>query len=59
MGAYAKALSVFKCPICRLKATHEVYNTYNALMGNFCKRHAEMEVAKLNTKLVVKASNGS
>ena len=32
---------------CRKQATEEVFNTYNASQGKFCKAHAAQRVAAL------------
>jgi hypothetical protein len=33
-----------RCQRCGAKATCKVYNSANALIGDFCKRHAEIAV---------------
>lgn len=35
-------------PACPKVATHEVRNARNAVIGSFCRRHAEMKVQDLN-----------
>ncbi len=33
---------------CERLATHEVFNTWNAKMGNYCAAHANLRVQQLN-----------
>ena len=50
MGAHSRPLTI-KCQYagCTKLATEEVFNTYNAAQGKFCKRHAAERVAILQS----------
>ena len=45
--AYSKQMPDRKCQSCLSKATHEVFNHYNASHGYFCKRCADREVRRI------------
>ena len=45
--AYVKEIYVERCRECGLKATHEVYNRHNSLVGYACRRHAQPWADKL------------
>lgn len=49
MPAYIKKLYPLDCKTCKQpNAKYQVFNTYNAYMGTFCKSCAEKEVKRLN-----------
>ena len=51
MSAHSRPLMT-KCAEveCSSRATEEVFNTYNASMGKFCKKHAAQRVKKLQER---------
>jgi hypothetical protein len=53
MPAYKVPITQHGCAkeYCGKKATHEVYNTRNALMGRYCGKHANERVRELNGSL--------
>lgn len=52
MPAYMLPVGTAKCehPGCTRKATHRVFNTWNALQGHLCSQHAHQLVKTLNAK---------
>jgi hypothetical protein len=56
MPPYMKRLDRNPCatPACPIRATHAVYNTYNAHMGDYCEKHAASKVAEMNLETAVK-----
>ena len=48
MPAYSVEITIHKCQRCSRTATHEVFNKFNALIGRFCKKHANEQVAASN-----------
>lgn len=45
--AYLREIEKAKCAACNSRATVEVYNTRNAMMGRFCSQHGRMMVKRL------------
>lgn len=50
MAAYKVEILKRTCRVCSNRATHEVFNTYNASVGYFCRGHADKKVEELNNQ---------
>lgn len=48
MPGYSRDIARYECIRCTSTATREVFNGRNELVGYFCARHAEEQVARMN-----------
>jgi hypothetical protein len=48
MPAYAKSITRWTCSECGARATVEVFNRFNLLVGYRCRRHGAALVKRLN-----------